>query len=211
MQKIKTSLATSLVLITVLGSQSVIAQVKSKSPEEFVQYGREDAYFAFTATCSDDAKRVIQRKTDGNEWCAKDISGFCDENKDSAADKACSSEFALALGTVTSSKREAIAAKEAEAQNARAAQQEEQKRQAQAAQQQLERQRAAELERERAQALAAAQTKARAKAKATQAAKNKLAIEEELLRIEEEQLELRKQEIELEQRAAEIANKLGKK
>lgn len=204
----KSNLGLLLLSTTLIASHGVAAAVKSKSPEEFVQYGPEDAYFAFTATCDDDAKRVVQRKTDGNEWCVKGIKGFCDENKETAAEQACSSELALAMGTVQSSQKEADAAKQAEAERTAQAAKLEQER---LAKEEQERARAADLERERAAARVAAQEKARKDALAAQSLKKKVQVEEELLKIDEELLELRQKDLDLQQRQTEIAEQLTNK
>ena len=183
----QSGLLVTLVIGAITGSMPALAEVKSKTAEEFVQYGPEDAYWVFTATCADDQQRIIQRKTDGELWCIKDAEEFCDENRDKAADIACGPEFADSEAAEEQA-REAARQAEAEAARAQAAERARQERQ----RQERERARAAEAER------AAEQARQEA------AAKDQISIEEQLLKIEQEKLELRRQELELQRRAVEI-------
>ncbi|GHA16832.1 hypothetical protein GCM10008090_28100 [Arenicella chitinivorans] len=161
------------------------AQVKTKTAEEFAQYGPEDAYWVFTVTCEDDSEHKVQRKTDGDLWCAKEIEGFCDANRDIAADKVCGDAF----GEAYAEQKNTIDAE-------------------QAARKQAE----AESERKRSEAAAAKQREEQAKQQAAQRAQaeadakvqRQLSIEEELLKIEQEKLDLRRQELELQERAVQI-------
>ncbi len=166
-------------------SATAHAEVKSKTAEEFAQYGPEDAYWVFTVTCTDDTEHKVQRKTDGDLWCATAIEGFCDANRDVAADKVCGDEFGKAYAEQKSSiEAEQVARKQAEA----------------------------DAERKRAEAAAAKQREeqvkqqaaARAQAEADAKAQRQLSIEEELLKIEQEKLDLRRQELELQERAVQI-------
>lgn len=170
------------------------SQVKSQSADEFVQYGPEDAYWVFTVTCADDAERQVQRKTDGDLWCAKDVEGFCDLNREIAAEKSCSKEYTEATTATAASDQQASEEKQrsddAEAEKAA----------------QLKRQQEQERERQAQRARA----NAAAEAKREEEAKKQILIQEELLKIEQEKLNLRRQELELQQRAVEIEELLEK-
>ena len=68
------------------------------STEEFKEYAREDAYWVVSVDCEDGSEsRTIQKKTDGDQWCSKDIDGYCYDTKVVAADRVCGNSFALAL------------------------------------------------------------------------------------------------------------------
>lgn len=171
------------------------AAVDSLTTEEFVQYGPEDAYWQFTANCRDGAKRVVQRKTDGNDWCAKGLEGYCDVSREVAADKACGKDFAEAYANSEQVRKAQSDATQAKAQAAA------QKRQAEsrAAAQRAADQRTRE---------AAERAKAAQQAKIARQAQNQISIDEQLLKIEQEKLELRRQELELEKRVMEIEKSL---
>lgn len=162
------------------------AQVKSMTPETLAQYGPEDAYWVFSAVCSDDSERQVQRKTDGQQWCGKDIDGFCQQDKSKAADMVCGQEYSQGLALQRETQR---------AQRARVQAQRERERQRTA-----ERQRAAQAlaEQQRQQAQVAAATSSQ-----------RISIEEELIEIQQEKIELRREELELQRRAQEIQSLLG--
>jgi len=156
------------------------------SGESFKQYGAEEAYWVISVSCEDgSAARVIQRKTDGNEWCGKDADGFCAADKASAADKVCSAEYSGILN------------ERKQAQAAKIAKEREEKAREQA------RQQAARDAREKA----ARETAARQRA-AEASRQSKIKIDEDLLQIEQEKLSLRRQELELQRRAVEIREAL---
>ena len=174
------------------------AQVASISAETFAQYGKDDAYFVADVECEQGGStRAIQRKTDGNDWCGKDVTGYCGASKDAAAKKVCSTEYSSAISLLEDKTKaeEAAAAAQARADS--------------------ERERAAVAERERAdQARRAQQQRARAEQERKAAAaplKKKISIEEQLITIEQEKLDLRRQELELQRRAVEIQKELDNK
>ncbi|RBP48425.1 hypothetical protein [Arenicella xantha] len=192
----KQSAALSLMILAALGLSPVShAKVKSQTADEFAQYGPEDAYWVFTVTCADDSERKVQRKTDGEQWCAKDVDGFCDTDRVIAAEKSCSEEYLAAAGQASTKAKPAAPKPSADQQRAAAEKEREAKRR-----QQQERERAAQ----------AAKEKADAEAKREQEAKDQISIQEELLKIEQEKLNLRRQELELQQRAVEIEELLEK-
>ena len=177
-------------LVIALLSTNALAQVKSVSGEDFVQYGSEDAYWVFTAVCGDDSERKIQRKTDGTTWCGKDIDTYCDADKGKAAELICGSEYS----NILESRLESARAEEA---RNRAAQEE---RNRQQRQQQADRQRAAQEQARRQRA---------AQAAAAASGNERIAIEEELIAIEQEKIKLRREELELQRRAKDIETALG--
>lgn len=182
----------SVVVASSLLATTAHAEVSSISSDNLVQYGKEQAFWVADVSCSDGSKRTIQRKTDGNEWCGKDVEGFCDSTKEKTATKICGAQYSSSLALLETAKQAQNDAEQAE-QRARRAEQEraEQRR---LADQQIENQR---IERER-QAAAAAPLK------------KQISIEEELLKIEQEKLDLRRQELELQRRAVEIQSLLDK-
>lgn len=154
------------------------------SNEELQQYGPEEAYWVVTVDCEDDTPtRVIHRKTDGNEWCAKDFDGFCGDSKDATSKNVCGADYTAQL---EAQQLEA----EAEAERRR----EEQSRR------DAERRREAQAQEQQAQARQAAAQQAEIQ--------NQISVDEELLRIEQEKLSLRRQELELQKRAVEIREAL---
>ena len=181
--KLYTTLLTSMLL-----TATAAAQVSSISSDNLVQYGKDQAYWESEVSCSDDSKRTIQRKTDGSEWCGKDIEGFCDATKESAATKICGTQYSSALALLETAKQAQNDAAQAE-QRARQAEQQ------RARQDRLANERQLELERQQA---------------AAAPLKKKISIEEELLKIEQEKLDLRRQELELQRRAVEIEALLEK-
>ena len=88
--------------------------MKSLSGEDFVQYGNEDAYWVFTAVCSDDSERKIQRKTDGTDWCGTDLTDFCDADKKAAAELICGSRYSEGLALQREASRAEQARQQAE-------------------------------------------------------------------------------------------------
>ena len=154
------------------------------SNEELQQYGPEEAYWVVTVDCEDDTpNRVIHRKTDGNEWCAKDFDGFCGGTKDATSEKVCGADYTAQL----------------EAQQLEAEAEAERRREEQA-QRDAERRREAQAREQQAQARQAAAQQAEIQ--------NQISVDEELLRIEQEKLSLRRQELELQKRAVEIREAL---
>ncbi len=172
-------------------SSVALSEVESLTTEEFVQYGPEDAYWQFTATCKDGAERIVQRKTDGNNWCSKALEGYCDANRESAAEKVCSEAFVEEYAN-----SEQVRKAEQEASRAKA--------QAEARKREDERRAADQRAAEQRARQAAAQAKAAEEAEKAKEAENQLSIEEQLLKIEQEKLDLRRQELELQKRAIEI-------
>lgn len=169
------------------------ASVVELSPEEFAQYGPEDAYWTVQVTCdTSDAENIIQRKTDGNSWCVKGDTSLCSEQKNTAANLACSDEFLAKL----------------ESDNAR----ENARKREQRLQEERQRQVAARP--------AAVRVPAKAPVKSPLNApvvtaidpeiQKRISIEEQRLSIEQERLKLRRRELKLEQRKVEIQELLEK-
>ena len=195
---IKSIIATAFALTLVNNAQ---AQVANISAETFAQYGKDEAYFVAEVECEQGgALRAIQRKTDGNNWCGKDVAGYCDASKDAAAKKVCGTEYGSAISLLEDkTKAEEVAAEaqaRAESERERAAVAE-RERAEQARRSQQQQARAAQAERERKAAAAPL--------------KKKISIEEQLITIEQEKLDLRRQELELQRRAVEIQKELDKK
>ena len=186
----------SIVIASSLLATGAYAEVSSISSDNLVQYGKEEAYWVADVNCSDGSKRTIQRKTDGNEWCGKDVEGFCDSTKETTATKICGAQYSSALALLETAKQAQNDAAQAEERARRA--ERERAEQRRLADQRIEEQR---LERERQAAAAAAAAPL----------KKQISIEEELLKIEQEKLDLRRQELELQRRAVEIQSLLDEK
>ncbi len=165
---------------------TALSQVSNISSDNLVQYGKDQAFWVADVTCADDSIRVIQRKTDGNEWCGKAVEGFCDITKEGTAKKICGPEYTSSLSLLQATKQAQDNAAQAEQRAKRAEQ--ERAEQRQLANERIEQQR---IEREQ-QAAAAAPLK------------KQITIEEELIQIEQDKLNLRRQELELQRRAVEI-------
>ncbi len=149
------------------------------SSEEFTEYASEEAYWVVSVNCDDGSDpRIIQRKTDGNQWCGKEVEGYCFNAKAETAEKVCSADYSDSLATAKRAEQE----RERQEQANRQAEQERRQAQAQAA---LAQQQAAEAERQK-----------------------QIDIDEQLLQIEQEKLSLRRQELELQRRAVEIREAL---
>lgn len=183
-----------LFISTALFAGTAFSQVSNISSDNLVQYGKDQAFWVADVTCTDESTRVIQRKTDGNEWCGKAIEGFCDTTKEAAAKKICSDQYSSSLSLLQAAKQAQQDAAQAE-QRAKQAEQEraEQRR---LANERIEEQRV-ERERQEAEAQAAP-------------LKKQITIEEELIQIEQDKLNLRRQELELQRRAVEIQALLDK-
>ncbi|MFT6406793.1 MAG: hypothetical protein ACJAQ6_000203 [Arenicella sp.] len=171
---------------TVLFAGTALSQVSSISSDNLVQYAKEEAYWVADVTCADDSKRVIQRKTDGNQWCGKAVKGFCNTTKEGTAAKICSAQYTSSLSLLEATKQAQDNAAQAEERAKRA--ERERADQRRIANQRIEQQR---IERER-------------KAAAAAPLKKQITIEEELIQIEQEKLNLRRQELQLQRRAVEI-------
>ncbi len=181
------------VIATVALTSTAQAEVASIAPENFAQYDKDEAYWVAEVSCKQtDGTRTIQRKTDGNEWCGKDLPGFCDTDKDDAANKVCGAEYTSALAAIDDKIK---AEKAAAVAQARATKAEQDSAAAQRRQAQQERVRA-QNERDRQAAAAPL--------------KKKISIEEQLIKIEQEKLDLRRQELELQRRAVDIQKLLDK-
>ncbi|MFT5574252.1 MAG: hypothetical protein ACI9FR_003190 [Cryomorphaceae bacterium] len=165
------------------------AAVVELSAEDFAQYGQEDAYWTVNVTCEgSSAENIIQRKTDGSQWCAKEDANACDEAKDTVAKRVCSDQY---LSNLDNSKNLEDTRKSEE--------------------------RAAQTRRANERQLAARKTAAPVVRVITSVAAapavdknllNKISIEEQRLSIEQERLKLRRRELELERRAVEIEEQL---
>lgn len=180
--KVGTVFAVTFTALSVLMTAN-ITNAAVLSAEEFKQYAPEEAYWVVSVDCEDGSDpRVVQRKTDGNEWCGKDVDGFCAATKKDAAEKVCSAEYSDALTqrgqAAAESQRRAEAQRQAAAEAAR-------KRREDEARATASRQQAAEAKRQ-----------------------NQIKIDEQLLQIEQEKLSLRRQELELQRRAVEIRESL---
>lgn len=175
-----------------LFASTAMSQVSNISSDNLVQYGKDQAYWVANVTCSDESKRVIQRKTDSNEWCGKAVEGYCDATKESTAKKICGAQYTSTLSLLEAAKKAQDNADQAEKRAQRAERERfEQRRLAE------ERIKQQQLERER-------------KAAAAAPLKKQITIEEELIQIEQEKLNLRRQELELQRRAVEIQSILDK-
>ncbi len=178
------------IALILLGASALVLTTNANaiefSTEELKTVGPEQAYWVTNVTCDDGSDAgEIRRKTDGNEWCATLINGFCGATKAAAGEKVCGSEYTSAVAEIKqqaeANKREAEARQRAAAERARV---EQQRREAQA-RELAARQRAEEQKRN-----------------------NQIQIDEQLLKIEQEKLSLRRQELELQQRAIEIREAL---
>lgn len=167
-------------LVSVIMSSTTSAQVKSVSAEDFVQNGA-DAYWVFTAVCENGSERTIQRKADADDWCGKDVEGFCEADKTKASEMICGTEYSSALLTIR--------------ETALAEQDRERELRQQQEQQQIAQQRA-ELERTRVQ-----QAQAASRARREQ-------VEQQLIDLERQRIDLIREQRELQLRAAEIQTTL---
>jgi hypothetical protein len=175
------------------------AQVSKISSENLVQIGK-DAFWSADVNCEGGSVRTIQRKTDGNEWCGKVVSGFCATSKDAAAKKICDSEYTAALTLKESTVKAQEDAEKAQEDAARAQQRAESAERERAQQRRLADQRLKQQQEERAKQAASAAA----------SVKKQTSIEEKLILIEQEKLNLRRQELELQKRAVEIEKLLEK-
>jgi len=169
-----------------------ISAVDSLTTDEIVQYGPQDAYWQFTASCSNGAKRVVRRKTDSDNWCALDLDNFCDTNRENAAQKTCSESFDEQYA-----QSESVRKAQQEAANAAARMRNDER---------LATERRAAEQRARE---AAAQARVEREAQRVEDARNQLSVEAQLLKIEQEKLQLQRQELQLMRRAMEIEEELG--
>ena len=171
-----TTVALSLVLT--LTHHHDVAAVKM-STEEFKEYAREDAYWVVSVDCENGSEaRIIQRKTDGDQWCSKELDGYCYDTKVEAADKVCGNQFSLAFSQVLESQR-----LEAQAQRQRA--------EAERKKIEQEKQRKAEQEKDRQNRLAIEA--------------ELLEIEQQKLSLRKEELALQKRAVEIEKQLETLA------
>jgi len=181
---------------------TALSQVSNISNDNLVQYGKDQAFWVADVTCADESTRVIQRKTDGNEWCGKAVEGFCDTTKEAAAKKVCGPQYSSSLSLLQATKQAQEDAAQAEKRAKRAEQEraeQERAEQERAEQRRLANERVEQqrIERERQEAEVVAEAEA-------VPLKKQITIEEELIQIEQEKLNLRRQELELQRRAVEI-------
>ena len=112
-----------LALLLTAGLATTDALAVKLSTEEFKEYAREEAYWVVSVDCEDGSEsRTIQRKTDGDQWCSKDLDGYCYDTKVVASDKVCGSAFSVAF-------TQAIENQQAEERAAREKREQERKRQ----------------------------------------------------------------------------------
>jgi hypothetical protein len=164
------------------------AAVVELSAEDFAQYGQEDAYWTVNVTCEgSSSENIIQRKTDGTEWCAKNDATACDEAKDAVAKMVCSDEY---LSNLDASKNR----EEARIREERAAQ--------------VQRENAARKTTAPVVRVLVPAAPAKTAPAEDNSLQNKISIEEQRLSIEQERLKLRRRELELERRAVEIEEQL---
>jgi len=160
-------------------SQVSLAEVVSVSPEAFQQYGKENAFWEVTVNCSiagENVDRVLQRKTDGSQWCGKEVDSTCDQNKGAAAAKVCGETYTEALNRLNEQRRQ---------EQARADQRKAEQAEVEAQQQAAKRNALQAADRQRA-------------------LQNTISIEEQRIQIEKEKLRLRRRELELQRRAQEL-------
>ncbi|GAA6137573.1 hypothetical protein NBRC116583_13200 [Arenicella sp. 4NH20-0111] len=168
-------------LLVIAGMASMSFQVNAitMSGEEFKEYAAEEAYWVVSVDCENGSDpRVIQRKTDGNQWCAKELDGYCFDSKDDASKEVCGEKYSSAAEELNAQAKDK-AKREQEARD------NERKRREDAERAAAERKRAADEKRQ-----------------------NQISIDEQLLKIEQEKLSLRRQELELQRRAVEIRDAL---
>ncbi len=196
---------------TMLFASSAMSQVSSISSDNLVQYGKEDAYWVADVSCADDSKRPIQRKTDSNNWCGKEVEGFCDTTKESAAKKVCGAQYTSSLSLLEATKQAQNDAAQAEERANRA--ERERADQRRLADQRIQQQRL-EREQQAARQKRVADEEQRIAAEKRNATpaplETQISIQEELIQIEQEKLDLRRQELELQRRAVEIETELNK-
>lgn len=90
----KKILTASILLASAISNTLFAADVTNVSSESFVQYGKENAYWAVSVSCDDGlSDRVVQRKTDSETWCPKDDDSLCSEDKLVATQNACSPAY----------------------------------------------------------------------------------------------------------------------
>jgi len=172
------AIAASLLLLSIMAYQQDAYAVKM-STEEFKEYAREEAYWVVSVDCENGSEsRIIQRKTDGDQWCSKDLDGYCYDTKVEAADKVCGNQFSLAYSQVLESQRA----------------------QAQAERQQAEAER---LKREQEKQRKAAEEQDRQKQLAVEA--ELLEIEKQKLSLRKEELALQKRAVEIEEQLKALA------
>jgi hypothetical protein len=155
------------------------AAVVELSAEDFAQYGQEDAYWTVNVTCEgSSAENIIQRKTDGTDWCAKEDANACNEAKDEVAKIVCGDQY---LSNLSNTKTIVDTPKRVEP---------------------------AVQTRPAARKTVAPVVRVIVPAAAAPVEnnnlQNKISIEEQRLSIEQERLKLRRRELELERRAGEI-------
>ena len=95
-------------VLMIVSKTSLAAGIEDVSSDNFVQYGKEDAYWAVTVTCNDKSKHVVQRKTDAESWCPKNDSSVCNEDKTVAFEYVCSDAY---LAKIEQAKPKPVVAK----------------------------------------------------------------------------------------------------
>lgn len=173
--------------MAVISPAALAAKVASVSPETFAQYGKENAFWEISVRCEGiEPERIIQRKTDGDDWCPKGADNLCGPDKAQAAINACDEEYASTIEQDTRAKEQ------------------EQKAQIERSKAQQD-----ELRRQQAAAKPKPQVKPRPSISATISAneaklRNKISIQEDRIKLDQAKLELRRKELVLERRSIEI-------
>ena len=86
-----TLIALSMALLPILGQAATVSSV---SREQYRQDSPEDIYWEVSVNCSGIREaRIIEQKADTNEWCAKDVDGFCKNDKMAAAKEVCGAGY----------------------------------------------------------------------------------------------------------------------
>lgn len=162
-----------------IATLSFQASAVTMSGEEFKEYAAEEAFWVVSVDCENGSEpRVIQRKTDGNQWCAKELDGYCYDTKAETGKEVCGEKYNSEFDQINQQVKE-------KAQKEQAARDAERKRREAAAREATERKRAEDAKRQ-----------------------NQISIDEQLLKIEQEKLSLRRQELDLQRRAVEIRDAL---
>ncbi len=176
--------------VAVVALYSGLAVSATMSGEKFKEYAPEEAYWVVSVSCdSNSDERIVQRKTDGTQWCNDQFSSYCADTKESAADLVCGQEVTSLFENESQKQAQAEAEEQKKREEARARAQREAQQQQALAKQRRE----------------AAETQKRAQETQRQ---QQLLLDEQLLEIEQQKISLRRQELELQRRSVEIRETL---
>jgi hypothetical protein len=173
--------------------------VKSFSREKLKQYPNDVAFWEVSVTClSTDLKPTIRQQVKGEQWCAKEIEGYCNNQKLKAAAYVCKSSYISQLQTL---KDEELAEEKAREEAKKLAQEKKAKaKQAELAKKEKQKQKDIN-----SKALASISATGQNSALAGESVKSdELLIEEQRILIEQQRLDLRRKELELNKQALEL-------